>query len=182
MSAQLTITNATLDELTSADVTTTYADVTDGTVAGQLVLFVEPETPAARKIQGLAASNIGEAGEALFAGCCRAYDLPLLQAGRGQIGPDFHVNGWRIQVKASANIRRDGRMEFRAGSGKRFADYAGLIDFFAFVYVGTDDHYGLTRILGTDAVFRRWKGSSVYLIASEMRRTPDLSMLDPARQ
>ena len=180
MTAQQTIFENSV-ESTDAYVELTDASVVGNVSTGQGVLFIEPETPAARKIQGLAASNIGEAGEALFAGCCRAYDLPLLQAGRGQVGPDFHVNGWRIQVKSSAKIRRDGRMQFHAGNRKRFSDYAGLVDFFAFVYVGTDGHYGLTLVLRTDEVFRRWKGSSVYLIPSEMRRTPDLSMLDPAR-
>jgi hypothetical protein len=151
----------------------------------QLPLFVQPELAPAKPtlVRGMAASDIGEAGEAIFEGSCRAWGLPLHKAGRGQIGPDYYVNGWRVQVKATASIHRDGRLNFQAGSSKRFIDYAGCVDIFAFVYAGLEgEHYGRSMLLPVDEVISRWRGRCVKIRPIELPRTPDLRMLVPTRE
>jgi hypothetical protein len=177
MAAQLSL----VDALVSADTDEVCAD----THPGQLPLFVLPAAgkPSLVRAGGMASSDIGEAGEAIFEGSCRAWGLQFYKAGRGQIGPDYYVNGWRVQVKATGSIHRDGRMYFQAGSHKRFIDYAGTVDVFAFVYAGLEsDHYGRSLLTAADALFRSWRGGCVKIRPIELPRTPDLRSLVTTRQ
>lgn len=125
------------------------------------------------------AGAVGDAAEIIFQGICTAYDLVAYRAPAGHQGHDFLVNGLRVQVKGTRVIRKDGRLNFNIGrKGRRFVDYAGAVDYFAFVSVvpGADFH-GRLLVMAAADVLRRWKGSNATMYPTALPKTPDLSLL-----
>lgn len=148
-------------------------------LAGELRLFAL--APVTRTpVEGPPTTTVGTVSERVFEGYAVAWGLPKVwKASDGQEGFDFIVNGWQIQVKGTRAITRRGYLRFQAGEGKRFADYAGHADYFAFVYIGRNmDLYNRMVFIHIDEVLRRCPGSEITFRPEQFPKEPSLSALE----
>jgi hypothetical protein len=144
---------------------------------GQMLLFAPP-SPNVTPFVPHSTSAVGDAGENHFQGICGALGVTAFKAPLGNEGFDFHANTSRVEVKTTLKLTKNGRLKFSAGGGRRFSDYAGKTDFFAFVVLGPGvDLYGRILVMPIDAVLRRWSGSCVMLRPLDFPKVPDLSPL-----
>jgi hypothetical protein len=141
-------------------------------------LFALPPTTKAKTAFPTYSGASGDDAERIFSGICTALKITAYRAPVGNAGHDFLVNGARVEVKATQNIKADGRFAFKAGRKRRFADYAGKADYFVFVLVvPSADLYGRMVVMTIDQVLRRWPGPTVSLRLPDFPREPDLSLL-----
>jgi len=171
MCTQLTIDDIQVESSTFVEEPSTYVEP-----QGDRLFWIEPTSRA--EVHELSSPEVGDIGEQLVVIHAKADGLEVVVYLHGTRGKDLRISGRRIQVKATWKIQKDGYMRFSAGHNKRFTDYAGEADYFAFIFVDINsDWYDRMLMLSYDEVVRHWPGSQVALRPTELLKRPDFSML-----